>query len=138
MSSDNPLVSKLIESTGLAREAVELCGQVDNMAEFYREIDVLVLSSRTEGFPNVVAEAMSYGKPVVTTDVGDAAAIIGGDGIVVPPRNLEALAGAMRNMLDLSPADYTAMATAAKSRIEREYALPAIARRYDEFLGLTS
>lgn len=137
MSSENPLVSKLIERTGLARDAVELCGQVDNMAEFYREIDVLVLSSRTEGFPNVVAEAMSYGKPVVTTDVGDAAAIIGGDGIVVPPRNLEALAGAMRNMLDLSPADYTAMATAAKSRIERDYALPEIARRYDEFLGLT-
>lgn len=47
------------------------------MPEFYQSIDLLVLSSRTEGFPNVIAEAMSFGKPIVTTDVGDAAAVAG-------------------------------------------------------------
>ena len=85
----------MMAAAGLPEAAIELRGQVDDMAAFYRDIDVLVLSSRTEGFPNVVAEAMSHGKPVVTTDVGDAALVVGDTGVVVPPRNEQALAEGM-------------------------------------------
>ena len=87
VSLDNAEIRNMMVAAGLPEAAIELRGQVDDMAAFYREIDVLVLSSRTEGFPNVVAEAMSHGKPVVTTDVGDAALVVGDTGVVVPPRN---------------------------------------------------
>ena len=78
---------------------------------------------------------MSYGKPVVTTDVGDAAAVVGDTGFVVPPRNPEALAVAMRSMLDLSPESYAGRARAARDRVQAEYALPAIIEKYRSFVG---
>ncbi|MEJ1157420.1 glycosyltransferase [Prosthecomicrobium sp. N25] len=134
MDWSNPEVAALVDAAGLPRDRVDLAGPVTDMAAWYRRIDALVLSSRTEGFPNVVAEAMSHGRPVVATDVGDAAAIVGGTGFVVAPRDPAALAGALVEMAALSPAAYADRAAAARRRIEDEYALPAIARRYDEFL----
>src|SRR6185295_10648982 len=103
---------------------------VSDMASFYQSIDALVLSSRTEGFPNVVAEAMSHGKPVITTDVGDAALIVGATGFVVPPREPQAMAEAMVKLLSLSPHDYRRLAIAARRHVEEQYAMPAVAATY--------
>jgi glycosyltransferase involved in cell wall biosynthesis len=135
LCQDNPAVGEMIVASGLPSTSIDLRGEVDDMDAFYRSIDVLVSSSRTEGFPNVVAEAMSYGKPVVTTDVGDAAAIVGETGIVVPPGDAEALADGMNRMLDLTASAYSALAGAARRRIADYYPLSEVARRYEMFLG---
>src|SRR4029453_9206580 len=92
-------------------------------------------SSRTEGFPNVVGEAMSYGRPVVTTDVGDAASIVGETGVAVPAGDPRALADGMSHMLGLRPEDFAARSTAARRRIEEHFSLSEVARLYDRFLG---
>ncbi|TCU33831.1 glycosyltransferase involved in cell wall biosynthesis [Rhizobium azibense] len=134
LSWSNPAVPQMILSAGLAPENVQLLGEVDDMADFYRSIDILALSSRTEGFPNVLAEAMSYGLPVVTTDVGDAASIIGDGGLAVPSQNPEALAAALRTLLDSGTDRYAEYAAAARRRIEEEYDLGIIVRKYDCFL----
>lgn len=57
--------------------------------------DVCVMTSLRESCPNVVLEAMSVGTPVVTTDVGDAALLVGDDGWVVRPNSPLAIADAM-------------------------------------------
>ncbi len=62
------------------------------MPQIYNSLDLLVSSSCGEGFSNAIAEAMACGVPCVVTDVGDSAQIVGGTGIVVPPRNPLALA----------------------------------------------
>ncbi|QRM57705.1 glycosyltransferase [Sinorhizobium sp. BG8] len=134
LSRNNPAVSELITKAGLSPESIDLMGEVADMPGFYQGIDVLVLSSRTEGFPNVIAEAMSFCKPVVTTDVGDAAAVIGDTGIAVPPRDPAALALAMCRILELSPEAYARLAMSARQRIESHYALPAIAQSYTDFV----
>ena len=134
LSWDNPAAAKLIAEAGLSPGAIDLKGEVADMDGFYRSIDALVLSSRTEGFPNVIAEAMSHCKPIVTTDVGDAAIVAGDAGITVPARDPEALAKAMRQILDLAPEDYAHLSRKARLRIENEYTLAAIEAKYLDFL----
>jgi len=134
LTPDNPIVTSLLAETRLPSTSVDLCGDVSDMASFYQSIDALVLSSRTEGFPNVVAEAMSHGKPAVTTDVGDAATIVGDTGWVVPARDPPAMASAMRTVLGLSPEEYGRMARAARERVQRDYELHAIDKKYRSFL----
>lgn len=134
LTTDNPVVRKLLTDTPLPPTSVDLCGDVSDMTSFYQSIDALVLSSRTEGFPNVVAEAMSHGKPVVTTDVGDAAAIVGDTGWVVPARDPAAMANAMRAVLSLSARHYARLTQAARERVQREYELHAIDKKYRSFL----
>ena len=131
---DNPAVVELMAQAGLPAHAVDLRGEISDMPAFYQSIDLLVLSSRTEGFPNVIAEAMSFGKPIVTTDVGDAAAVAGKAGIAVPARDPQALADAMRAFLDLPEAEYARYARTARERIEKEYAIAAVTTKYSEFL----
>ena len=135
LTKENPEIIQMLTSAGLPLDRIELRGEMDDMRLFYNEIEVLVLSSRTEGFPNVIAEAMGHGKPVVTTDVGDAAIVAGDAGYVVPARDPEALADAMRRMLALSGKDYARLSEAARERVEREYSLSSVIARYRSFLN---
>jgi len=69
-----------------------------SMPDFYNAIDFLTLTSISEGFPNVIVEAMSCGKPCITTDVGDGALIVKGTGFSVPKSNPEKLAEGWEKM----------------------------------------
>ncbi len=57
-------------------------GVVPSMDQYWKDLDLLVLPSRFEGLPMVVLEAMSFGVPVLTTDVGDCATVVPGHSIV--------------------------------------------------------
>ncbi|MGW5173485.1 DUF3492 domain-containing protein [Streptomyces sp. NPDC004082] len=68
--------------------------EVPTLAEAYAAGAVVVLSSVVEGFPISLVEAMFCGRATVSTDVGAVVEVIGGTGLVVPPRNPRALAEA--------------------------------------------
>ena len=72
-------------------------GVREDIERIYAACDIVCLcSSFGEGFPNVLVEGMAAGLAPVATDVGDCARIIGDAGEIVPPRDVEAFAGAVR------------------------------------------
>lgn len=99
-------------------------------------VDVFALSSRWgEAFPNVLGEAMASGVPCVATDVGDSALIIGDTGVIAPRGDASALAGALLQVLRLSPDRRKALGEAARSRIVEHYALDAVRAQYADLFA---
>lgn len=76
-------------------------GARSDMPAVYNALDILVSASLSEGFSNVIAEAMACGTPCVVTDVGDSAAIVGNCGQVVPPNNAQALVKAVLAQINI-------------------------------------
>lgn len=68
-------LENLIELLGLTNK-VHLLGYKENPYPYYKDADLFVLSSRTEGYPNVVLEALYYGTPVIATDCVDFSGVI--------------------------------------------------------------
>lgn len=83
----------------------------------YSSIDVLVSSSFSEAFSNVIAEAMACERLCVVTDVGDSARIVGECGIVVPPRDPAAAASACEKILGLTPAEKRSRGAECRHRV---------------------
>lgn len=88
---------------------------VPDLAEAYAAGAVVVLSSVVEGFPISLVEAMFCARPTVSTDVGAVVEVIGGTGLVVPPRNPRALAEACVALLR-EPERRARLGAAARAR----------------------
>jgi len=91
MVASNKALSSLIDKYNV-NSMVKLMGRHDDIFDVMSLIDIHVLSSAAESFPNVLAEAMLVGTPCVATDVGDVKRIIGETGWIVPAGNPEMLA----------------------------------------------
>ncbi len=64
------------------------------------ESDIFILPSYTEGFPNVILEAMALGKPIIATSVGAIPEMLSGDcGLLIQPRNVDAIASALQLLI---------------------------------------
>lgn len=131
MTPGNAALVALVNRYGLA-EKVRLLGPRDDVPRVMNALDVHVLSSVGEAFPNVVAEAMACGTPCVVTDVGDAALIVGETGWVVPARDSQALAGALRDAIteQRDPLVVARRSAAARSRIIAEFSLARMVDSY--------
>ena len=128
----NQSLVKMIRSFGV-QDRVTLLGERDDVTKIMPGLDLLCSGSAWgEAFPNVLAEAMACGVPCVATDVGDSALIVGTTGIVVPPRDPEALAAAMSRLIALAPEERRQLGQAARRRIIKHFSLPEVVRRYDD------
>ncbi|HJW34554.1 MAG TPA: glycosyltransferase [Holophagaceae bacterium] len=132
-SHDLEPLKELAASLGLT-ERILWAGASGEMASVYNALSVLVLSSRDEGFPNVLGEAMACGVPCVSTEVGDAALLVGEAGMAVAVADDAALAGGVLTLLQESEAAREGRSRAARERICGEFSVATLARRTEAAL----
>jgi glycosyltransferase involved in cell wall biosynthesis len=87
-----------VRSMGLA-ERVVFAGSRDDVEELYPAFDVFALSSRNEGLPISLLEAMAAGVPCVATSVGGVPEVVSNEGLLVPAGDADALADALSTLL---------------------------------------
>lgn len=132
MDTSNLVLQKLLEEAGVT-DFVSLLGRRIDIPDVMNALDLHVLSSLGEAFPNVLAEAMACGTPCVTTDVGDAAYIVGDTGWVVPAQDSKSLAQAIQSALAVR-ADTNAWQLrqrAVRRRIEDNFTIERVVKAYD-------
>lgn len=131
-------LERIVESLGLT-ERVELCGWVDQPRTFLHSADLFVLSSRYEGFPNALLEAMACGLPVISFDCDSGPNEIvrhETDGLLVPPDKLEALAEAMDRLMS-SSAERASLGEAA-TEVTSRFGSVAFFRRWEQVFADTT
>lgn len=130
VTSENVALVEIIRQEELEGR-VYLLGRREDTPRTNAALDILVsASSFGEGFPNVVAEAMASGVPCVVTDVGDSAHLVANTGIVVPPRNSQALAAAWVELLSLTASERFALGQRARQRIIQHFSLEKMVQAY--------
>jgi glycosyltransferase involved in cell wall biosynthesis len=132
-TSDRPYRERLesqVSRLGL-ESAVRLLGHRSDTPAVYSAADAFVLSSRSEGLPMVLLEAMSAGLPIVATAVGGIPAVLerSAAGLLVEPAHPAALAEGMRRLLSDGRLREELGARAA-DLARRQYSAAAMAGRY--------
>lgn len=119
-----------VEQRGL-EDRILLLGPRKDVARLMNALDVLVLPSVGEGFPNVVVEAMASGVPCAVTEAGDAAMIVADTGLTCRVGDAKGLADAAVNLLSLSVHDRAELSGKARARVAENFEIGAVARRYE-------
>jgi glycosyltransferase involved in cell wall biosynthesis len=131
MSTDNAALAALIDQLGV-RDQVLLLGPSDDVPAMMNALDIHVLSSCAEGFPNVVAEAMACGTPCVVTNAGDAGHIVGATAPIVPTENAAALAQGISSVLQaIHDRGRQSVGEPGRARVLAEFDLAHMVAAYD-------
>jgi glycosyltransferase involved in cell wall biosynthesis len=127
---NNAELRNLIASTGFP-DKFTLLGFRNDVLNCLNALDVFCLSSRSEGFPNVLGEAMSIGIPCVATDVGDVRTLLSQAGIVVPKENASALCSGLAQIFALPRTIRAEMGQRGRDRIIAEFSAAKARERFE-------
>lgn len=111
---------------------VHFAGHQSNSSPWMRAIDIFLNCSHSEGMSQSLLEAMAAGKPMIATDVGDSAELLGRDdscGVLIPPNNSEQLTAAIQAILPASIRN--SLGSNARKRFEEQFSLSKMAHRYE-------
>lgn len=120
--TDNPDLKELL-ITLTDQDRVILINGIEDTAGYLNALDLFVLPSKTEGFPNSLAEAMLCERPCIATDVGEVRNILGDTGLIVPNDDPNCLAAACLSMILKSQHERQQLGTLARKRIEQHYSI---------------
>lgn len=134
MDYENVKLVNLIQALNLS-DSVKLLGRRDDIASVMQVLDLHILSSLGEAFPNVLVEAMSNKTICISTDVGDASLIINGNGWLVESECPDKLAAAILAANDLflnKKQDWELLRLKAKESVIDRFSIQNMVNRYTE------
>lgn len=122
----------LTKNIGLERNVIFL-GTRQDVPQLLSIMDIFILSSKSEGLPITLLEAMAASKPIIATNVGGIPEVIenGINGILIPPDNSEAMAEAVLELLK-DEEKSKKLGMMARKRFENNFTLPMMVRKYEE------
>lgn len=109
-------------------------GPRSDLPGVYSALDVLVSSSRSESFPNVLGEGMACGVPCVATDVGDARRILNGKGVIVRAGDANELAQGIQEMTERTRREGAELREELRRRIGEEFSVHSLILRTSQAL----
>jgi len=134
LDKSNSELTSLVLELGLT-DNVSLIGSHEDIPVVMNAIDLFVLSSSSEAFPNVLNEAMACGTPCVTTNAGDSSFIVGNTGWSVPVRNPEALAESIIHAMNEKLSDqltWEDRKSRARTRIVENFSIKKMIDKYED------
>jgi glycosyltransferase involved in cell wall biosynthesis len=128
-------VRALAASLGLAG-AVHFLGPRHDVPDLLNAMDIFVLPSYSEGLSLALLEAMAAGLPVVATAVGGTPEVVteGDNGLLIPPRDAAALAGALERLLT-DPALAQRLGAKAQAHVRKHFSLDRLGREINAIYG---
>ena len=129
---NNPEISKLFKNNELSKYFLFL-GEIDDTASFYNAIDAFCLCSYTEGFPNVLGEAMATEKVCLATDAGDAWVVLSNNGFRIDSTSSADIAIAIEtNVLNKALSELNDIGNAARLYIVNNYSINKIVSQFED------
>jgi len=122
-------IQALLTQTNLAGRVI-LEERSDDVQKIMSALDVVCLASRSEGFPNVLGEAMACATPTVATDVGDVRSILGDDRLVAAAGDAQGLANCIEYVLGLDEHDRRVLGLRQRCQVETRFDIEKIWNRY--------
>ena len=134
LDENNDWLTESIAARGLEGLVYQM-GSRDDIPTIMNALDLHVLASRSEGFPNVLAEAMACGTVCASTDVGDAAEIVLSVDSLCRPNAPDELANIILNLArenELSPIKWNERRKAGSDKIREQFSLQRMVQAYEE------
>ena len=130
VSVETAMFREAMQSASFKKAAV-LLGENNDVNGVLSASDIFVSSSSWgEGFSNVLGEAMAHGLACISTNVGEASAMLYESGEICAPSDAEALADSMVRMIDESNDQLVRRGERARATIERKYSIKSISQEY--------
>lgn len=127
-------ISNMIDKFGL-KNHTEIVINPQNVDQYYKDADVFLITSKNEGMPNVIMEAMSFSLPVVTTDAGDASYLIkdGVNGFVCPIGEYHIIAENLINLISSSTLR-NSFGKKGYEILKSEFSLEKLGKKYEAII----
>ena len=136
LTKDNIELMNLIEQENVSEKFI-LLGERLDLNALYARMDLFVLPSRSEGFPNALAEAIVHGVPAISTDVGDAESIVGKHTPLIQPDDFDGLASRILEYAKMEQGDLKFIGDNMRKHVLANYGTEKMVHRYCELYNLS-